>query len=426
MAEIDGLRWEANTCVDNGGGSFVVPLPTTHLVHLVFHGEEPFSHGQYGIHRGLEDRLTFLGPATQRGRGYFLDCRRDSPTMHNRLEIEITPSAKQTLRVPCGVAHCFDGLEGVFTLNSFRAYLPPPDVLLTEANPWSTGADIVNFPMDARDDELPIVDPNPHNASARFYELLSAMQAETLGDVEHEYPVTEDVRFPDGSESTLMIRKPVGSREQPPEWEQIDDIEGLGWRRHLLVWSSDVAGYAALTDTAPLQVIDHGTDHYATDAYGIHLEWEDRLTFVGPSRQTAVVRFIDCREDSPTFRREAEVGFQPSALRYLQVPSGVAHAFDGLENIFTVNRPVRCAGPVDKYDPGNDVIDWPLAKRPAPAFRIEKRAFPYSYYENLATMQREYLATREQELSTASVLLVEDDAGDQVRVALRAAAQAVE
>ncbi|MFC6082122.1 hypothetical protein [Sphaerisporangium aureirubrum] len=115
--------------------------------------------------------------------------------------------------------------------------------------------------------------PNPYPASERFHELLSAMQSETLGLVDHEYPTTQDVVFADGIASTLMFRKQLTAVQQGPDWEPIDGIDGLGWRRHLVVWSGDTVGYAALTDPAPLQVIDHGTAPYSTDAYGIHQQW---------------------------------------------------------------------------------------------------------------------------------------------------------
>jgi dTDP-4-dehydrorhamnose 3,5-epimerase-like enzyme len=416
---IDGLQWHPTDWLDNGGDSLVVPFPTTNLAHIVFHGEKPFRHGHYGYHTGLEDWLTFLGPPTQTARGYFVDCRKDSATLHKRVQLTFAPSAKRTLSIPCGVAHCFDGLEDVYTLNSFRAFLPPPELLLTEKSPWATGADIYNFPLDSRDDELPVMEPNPYTASATFYELLSAMQAETLGSVDHEYPYTQHVVLPDGNSATLMIRKPLTEAQRVPEWEPVGEIDGLGWHRHLIVWSSDESGYSALTDTAPLQVIDHGTDHYATDAYGIHLQWEDRLTFVGPSAQTVRMRFIDCRMTSPTYHQEYIYDFHPSPLRYLIIPAGVAHALEGMENIFTINRARRCAGDPDDYEPGNDVIDWPLDKRPAPSFDIVPADFPLSYYRALAARQREYLASSPGGGSTPAVLLVDDGTGKKVRVAIR-------
>jgi hypothetical protein len=99
-------------------------------------------------------------------------------------------------------------------------------------------------------------------------------------------------------------------------------------------------------------------------------------------------------------------------------PGDLILANDRLENIFTINRPRRCAGSLEKYDPGNDVTDWPLKQRPAPSFEIREESFSFEYYQVLASMQREYLASPAV-VSTASVLLVDDGAGNQVRVAIR-------
>jgi dTDP-4-dehydrorhamnose 3,5-epimerase-like enzyme len=403
-----------------------VPFATTDLIHLVYHGDEEFAHRRYGVHRGLEDHLTFLGSPAKQARGYFIDCRTDSRTRGVRVALDFSPDPTQMLTIPCGVGHGFEGLEGVYTLNHLRAYLPHPSLLLTEQNPWATGADIYNFPYDILDEDLPKIVPNPFPASETFYEVLSEMQKATLGTIEYEFPHTEDVIEPDGRAVTLMFKKRLSEQQALPDWTPIDGIAGLGWQKHLLVWAgpdagyaAPDAGYAALADPTPLQVISHGEDHYVTDAYGIHLEWEDRLTFVGPPDQMITIHFIDCRKGSPTAGRGTSHRFFPSPLQMLIIPPGVAHAFDGLERVFTVNRPVRRAGRTDNFEPGNDVIDWPLAKRPSPRFTIAPAEFDFAYYRELAERQRLYLASRQDQLSTPSVLLVPDGRGGQVSVALR-------
>jgi dTDP-4-dehydrorhamnose 3,5-epimerase-like enzyme len=420
---IQDLRWETLPSMSNGSESVVVPMPTTDLVHIVYHGDEAFSHGRYGLHRGLEDHLTFLGSSQQHAKGYFVDCRLGSPTLHKKITLDFTPDATRALVIPCGVAHGFEGLEGIYTINAFRAYLPPPQYLMTEKNPWATGTDIFNFPYMTADDMLPVVEVNPYPASESFYELLSDMQRATLGDINYEFPHTEDIVDANGKAVTLLIKKQLSPKQQVPEWEPIAGIDGLGWKRHLLVWSNDVAGYAALTDNGPIQIIGHGEHHYSTDAYGIHLEWEDRLTFVGPSEQRGIIRFIDCRKDSLTQGAEVTHEFSPSALRMLIIPPGVAHAFEGLERIYTVNRPYRRCGDPDRFEPGNDVIDWPLHQRPAPSFEIAPaRDFPLSYYRTLVDAQMGYLASQREQVSTPAILLVRDDDGSMRRVALRHAA----
>ena len=107
-----GLRWEENKRIDNGTDSFVVPFPSTRPVNLVFHGEEPFEYGHYGIHLGQEDQLTFLGNSDQEITAYFIDCRDSSSTLHQRFVTQLTPNSGRRLCIPPGVAHAFDGLEG--------------------------------------------------------------------------------------------------------------------------------------------------------------------------------------------------------------------------------------------------------------------------------------------------------------------------
>ena len=415
---IDGLKWEERYYQDNGGDSYVVPFPINRPVHIVFHGKEAFNHGHLGYHTGIRDRLTFLGASRTNICGNFVDCRKDSATRGIRDQITFAPDSRRTLIIPPGVAHSFRGLESVHTINDYELLLPPPRKLMSSENPWATGADITNFPLDASDEEVPLVEPNSYPVSDGFYDILREFQLETLKNVDYEYPSTENIRFADGSAFKLQFRKKVDQFLKVPEWDPVPGIEGVGWRRHFVVWGDSTAGYAALLDAAPFQVIDHGEGRYDNDAYGIHLLSEDRLTFLGDSDQVAAVRLLDCRDGSTTFGMEVEAEFSPSPLRYLCIPPGVAHGFRNLGGIFTVNRTRRCAGDLTKFEPGNDVIDWHFNERPAPAFSIEANEAPLSYYKALASRQRAFIE-RDIRESTAMVFLADDGDGRKVRVALR-------
>lgn len=415
---IEGLGFRSLPTMNNGGVSQVLPLPTTRPVHLVFHGVRPFNHGHYGLHLGLADRLVFLGSPDREITGYFADCRQASATFGVRHVQRFAPSTGRMLMIPPGVGHAFEGLEEVFTINAYEAFLPPPDALLTDSNPWATGADILNFPFGVADADLPRVTPSSYPASDTFYDVLRDYQRATLGAVAHDYPVTEDVSFDDGSSATLSVRKPIDRARWPAEWEPIAGIAGLGWRRHFIVMGDDETGYSALLDPAPIQVIDHGTAPYTHDAYGIHLQSEDRLTFVGNAACGMRAHFIDCREGSATLHKECSIRFAPSALKYLTIPPGVAHAFESLERVFTINRPRRCAGDLALMEPGNDVIDWPLGLRPAPVLAVVENDAPLAYYHRLAARQQRYMARHDLSSSAFSVLL-EDAHGAPVRVLLR-------
>ena len=414
---IEGLHWTRNFEIANGEDSRVIPFPTTSPIHIVFHGDTTFSHGHFGYHTGLIDRLTFLGPKEQVCRGHFRDCRLDSPTLGAEWHEDFYPNPSRMLVIPNGVAHHFEGLENVFTINSYEVMMPPPEVLVTDQNPWKTGADIVNFPIDAPDSEIPWVTPNKFKASKNFYRILRDYQRKTLRDNAYEYPITRDFNTLDQGVVRLALRQPIEAHLLPAKWEAIDEIEGLGWHAHYLVLGNDGTGYAALLDPSPMQVIDHGSKPYTHDAYGIHLESEDRLTFVGSLTKEIIGNFIDCRDGSPTWGRETTVTFSPNPKRYLTIPAGVAHAFDGLEDVWTINRPVRCAGDLSIMEPGNDIIDWPVNRRPFPSFNINLVDVDDRYYEMLADLQRQYLLNPT-DSSTAMSFLMNNN-GEDFKVLVR-------
>lgn len=416
--EIHGLDWESNWRIENGQDSYVVPFATIRPVNIVFHGEEKFDYAQYGIHLGQEDNLTFLGPSTQIITGQFIDCRRNSPTLHKRVTAQWNPTSQRFLRIPPGVAHAFDSLENIFTINAYKQYLPDPNVWLAGQTAWNAGSDVVNFEMDVTDDLLPIVEPNQNEASDVFYQLIAENQRNTLPDLNHEYPTTNDVALDDGTEVRLMFKKISSASSSIPEWEPIAGIDGAGWVRHLLIPSGDKSGYVPLLDARPLYIVDHGEVQYSHDAYGIHLGQRDCLTFLGPASQLVNLTMTDCRNNSPTFHNTVSLQFTPNALRYLIIPNGVAHRFERLENVFTVNRPVLFVDNEGSYEPGNDVIDWPIDRQPFPKLEINTIPARQEFYINQMLAQKE-LQLAPPMHATPMVLLTKDRQGSPIRVALR-------
>lgn len=418
LASIDGLVWEDNWRAPNGEDSYVVPFPTRRPVIAVFKGDQPFSYGHYGVHLGQEDCLTFMGSREKTIRGFFLDCRQHSPTWGNRIEYSFKPSTARRLRIPAGVAHTFDS-EGVFSLNTYRVLLPDPAALAAGESDWTVEGDVINVPMNASGDDVPRLVPNKHFASDVFYRFIAATQRDTLRNFKHEYPFTEDVHFDSGDGYRLMIWKRLRALQQVPEWEPVGHIDGVGWGRHQCVWTSAVSGYVAFLWERPLQIIDHGEDHYSHDAFGIHLGGDDHLTFLGPSTQKVKLNLVDMRRDSTTLHERVTFEFQPDPLRYLVIPRGVAHAFDGLENVFTINSP-RLFLPEDEkdYQPGYDVIDWPLGRSDYPLFDTNKNEADDDFYSALVSAQLE-MVSRPATHATPMVLMTEDSEGHTVRVALR-------
>jgi dTDP-4-dehydrorhamnose 3,5-epimerase-like enzyme len=416
--EILGLKWQSNWHINNGQDSFVVPFASLRPVNLVFHGEEKFNYGHYGIHLGQADCLTFLGSTKHVITGYFIDCRHNSPTLHKRLKIQWHPSSGLSLYIPNGVAHAFDGLEKIFTLNNYHLFLPDPTQWVNGNTEWNIESDVINLPMNISDEDLPTLHANENEASDIFYQLIAERQKASILQLKHEYPFTEDVTLENGKTVRLLLHKQRIHTELTPEWATIEEIEGVGWSRHLVVWSGDHSGFVPLLDAAPFYIVDHGENAYSHDAFGIHLGQEDRLTFLGSKSHKIRLTMVDCRQGSKTLHNKVCIEFSPSSLRYLVIPNGVAHRFEGLEKVFTINRPKVFVTNEDDYEPSNDVIDWSVDRQDFPQLKIHTNPASPTFYAKQVYAQNK-LMELPPEYATPMVFLTQDSEGNSVRVALR-------
>lgn len=416
---IEGLGWVPNFRIENGTDSFVVPFATCRPVNIVFHGTRRFDYGHYGIHLGQEDHLTFLGPSSQAISAYFIDCRLGSATAHKKVVIDFTPTSERMLVIPAGIAHAFDGLENVHTLNCYRLLLPHPERWATGDIDWRLESDVINVPMEVTPEDVALYRPNECNASDRFYELIAENQRQTLPSLQHEYPSTREVALRDGTTVQIKLHKRSQRQEAMPAWSPIEDIPGLGWEAHLVLYSGETSGFVPLLDTSALYVVDHGEHNcYTHDAFGIHLGQQDRLTFLGPADHTATATFVDCRAGSPTLHRTVSQRFTPDARRCLVIPNGVAHRFEHLERVYTVNRPFSFLSDTVAYQPGTDVIDWPIEWDGFPVLEVNTIPASRAFYEEQARAQRE-LTKAPPMHATPLVLMAKDSEGRPVRVVLR-------
>jgi len=413
-----GLEWRDNWRIENGQESYVIPFPTVRPVNVVFHGERKFDYGHYGIHLGQSDRLTFLGPSAQVITGHFIDCRKGSPKVHQRVIAQWHPTSGRALYVPNGVAHAFDGLEGIFTLNDYRLFLPDPDKWLSGETNWTMENDVINLPMDVMDEGLPTVESNMHEASEVFYHLVAQQQRQGIPQIDYEYPFTDDFQTEKGETVRLMFRRHNENTQYTPEWEPIEGIDDAGWSRHLVVHSGEHSGFVPLLDPRPFYIVDHDESSYSHDAYGIHLGQVDHLTFLGPSNQEVTLTLVDCRRHSRIYHRKVEVKFNPSPLRYLVIPNGVAHRFQNLEKVYTINRPAIYTDNESEYEPGNDVIDWPADRADFPMFEVSTKAASQDFYSRQVQGQRKLMQSQANQ-ATPIVLLAQDSECNTVRVVLR-------
>ena len=315
------------------------------------------------------------------------------------------------------MAHAFDNLQTITTINTYVLFLPDPNKWLNEETEWNFENDVINLPMTADENTVGGFEINPHAASDVFYGLISEKQKQSLPLITHEYPFTQDFVLDDGETVRLLLRK-RRPQEDIPEWTPISNIFGAGWARNYVLYSGEYSGFVPFLSHRPFYVVDHGTSPYSHDAFGIHLGQVDHLTFSGTEDSIVRIELVDCRVNSPSFKERCTFAFHPDAKKCLVIPNGVAYRFENLQSVFTLNQPKVFLPRAGDYQPGNDVIDWPLGQDEIPELMVNDVEAGPEFYWQQVNAQLELLRTPSDQ-STPIVLMALDDKGNQVRVALR-------
>lgn len=158
---IDGLYWIRNYFIKTSSFSrIVLPDPGQGNFSIIYHGKDfaEQEHGGYevyGIHVGQTDVLTFLACDGRVMRGHFVDCRKGSPTLHREAHLEFKGDPEKSLIIDRGIAHIFDHLDGMITLNQLRTYVD------YKANPdLNPTFDVINVPRGAALSDFPAVQVN--------------------------------------------------------------------------------------------------------------------------------------------------------------------------------------------------------------------------------------------------------------------------
>jgi hypothetical protein len=153
--DIPGLHWIRNYYLRTSVHSrIVLPHPGQGNFTAVYHGSDFADRAHngyevYGIHLGQVDVLTFLATDGRRMDAHFVDCRRGSPTLHHGVSLNFGGDPDRALVIDRGIAHIFDNLTGMVTLNQMRLFMdfknpdfdPNFDVLNVPR-----GTDPANFP----------------------------------------------------------------------------------------------------------------------------------------------------------------------------------------------------------------------------------------------------------------------------------------
>lgn len=181
-----------------------------------------------------------------------------------------------------------------------------------------------------------------------------------------------------------------------PERTSSASIQGLHFADILHTTSSHGAYVTVICSFGPgvSDLVTHSPE-FGYKHYGIHVGQTDRLTFFGDPGQRITEYFVDCRKGSPTAHNEERFTFNPDPKQVLNIPRGVAHTFDGLENVLTRDEPVWY---LSQDNPGysitNDVINVGRST-PAedfPLISVNEHPIPREAYDFMLDVQHETLS----------------------------------
>lgn len=183
---IEGLHFAENLYTASPDGSYftVVASEGPGISDVVTHGPD-FQYNHYGIHVAQTDRLTFLGDPDQEITGYFVDCRKDSPTRRKQIVLRFSPDPRRMLHIGRGIAHTFDGLQNVVTRDEPQWFLSVDNMDYNIAN------DVVNVSRHTAPEDFPLVQVNEFPIPRQAYEFMLRVQHISLRQM-RRYPT----RFP--------------------------------------------------------------------------------------------------------------------------------------------------------------------------------------------------------------------------------------
>jgi hypothetical protein len=171
-----GLYWIRNYYLKTSVHSrIVLANPGQGNFTAVYHGSDfaDSAHNgyeYYGIHLGQVDVLTFLAADGRKMSGHFVDCRKDSPTLHNAVSLEFGGDPDRSLIIERGIAHIFDNLTGMVTLNQMRIFMDwkNPD--------FDPNIDVLNVPRDTAAAEFPVLQVNRYRCPVWLCRLAVKIQ----------------------------------------------------------------------------------------------------------------------------------------------------------------------------------------------------------------------------------------------------------
>jgi hypothetical protein len=204
--EIQGLHWERNSFFKTGHKNRILLTSEGGLfTTVVWHGHSR-SHSEYphfALHFAGDDRLTFVNG--QGILGEFVDCRRDSPTLHDSIRLSWDGDPDRRLVVGAGIAHWFKNLAGVVTRNEpLLRWDTEPDPL------FSSAIDIFNIHPTFDAARFPTIRPHRYYLPLEYYAPFAELQRKWAKEVRY-FPTRVQI----GKSLYLLVQKePDGPTEE--------------------------------------------------------------------------------------------------------------------------------------------------------------------------------------------------------------------
>jgi hypothetical protein len=185
---IPGLHWKRNDYYRTTALSrIILPSAGQSLFTIVFHAEDfsESSHGGYefyGCHLGQDDVLTFLAHDDREMSGHFVDCRKGSPTLHKTCSLKFGSDPDRSLVIGRGIAHIFDNLMGMTTINQMRMHCDfrNPDFV--------PGSDVINVLRGTPVGKFPALRVNRFRSPRWLCHLMVKQQRITIRRSGSSYP----------------------------------------------------------------------------------------------------------------------------------------------------------------------------------------------------------------------------------------------
>ncbi len=325
MTQIDGLGFERNYVssgeIEDGlVETNIFSNPGTIVGHFVTHAPD-FRYSTFGIHVGQRDRLTFYSYQKKRIVGYFIDCRRGSPSCGLRLALKFDTNAQRKLIIPCGIAHAFAHIEGVVTRNDLTLFADPNNTGWNLLNddvvfPW-TAEGITTAPnLEINSFEMPVV------AATLFYQVQqealrrqqgSAKQPQMLfkeGDsrisVDPAHNLSDAVRIPMFEEELYNCRF------------EVNNFKSIADRSWMII---------ANTPSCVMDLVIMHLESRGQHSYVYHRSQSLLHTFLDRERSPIMIELVDLRSGSSTFRRRATCSFTCDPRFHIRIPAGVAYRY---------------------------------------------------------------------------------------------------